>query len=1023
VSTWSTLPPPHQRVIEAGEAEARWGRGGLVALEDEEEMRPSLDAHRALGLVRERQCPLVRIIRVVRHGAHPPRLAQLDRRGQPPWQTGYALPMPPRRVPRTRASALTLALALAAASPCVPAEAWAEPLDRAAVIAEAARLDREAERLYEADKLDEALAIAERELALTEKALGSSDPHTANARASVGGMWLAKGDYLAAEPLLREALSVLDASKDVPPREHAGALDNLAVLLASKGQSRLARPLLERALALLERADPPDPTMLGSTYGALGNVLVALEEPKAAMALFDKAITILEKSGSERHLILNLVRKADLMRRMARPRAVDLYERAHTLALDKLGPDSLVTADVERKLARYFWGAGSAFDSGERYYARAAATVEKILGPQHPDLADLLCDWAVSKQLQGDLDAALALRKRADAIDEHHLRLLLAAGSEEDKRAYSARLFHRAEDAIELTLTLGQKSDEARRFAFMMVLRRKGRVLDALTDQQETLRRHLRPEHQSLLAELSAARNELASVVLRGPKRVGPSYRAELAALEEREKKAEAAVSLASREYQKALAPPTLDDIARALPEGAVLVEMLRFSPTAIHSLVDARLPPVYVAFMLRHDGTVRQLRLTQASTVDTLARKLRFALASPDRRDVRTYAERLYLSTLARVEVELDQARSIILSPDGELNLIPFSALVDTKGQWLVQRYDMSYLSSGRDLLRLSAPSSPPGQGPVILANPAYGELPAKSGAPGTPSSRGLSLDDLGHVRFPPLPGTQAEADSIHRLLPEATLLTGEHATKAALRALHAPRVLHIATHGFSLGENTTDATRDSRGLELDSVPPSGSSAPPAPRPARDARFFSGLALAGANRHRAGDEAGVLTALEAASLDLAGTKLVVLSACETGVGDLARGEGVYNLRRAFVEAGAETQVMSLWQVDDDATRALMSGYYRRMFGEGRGRSAALREQQLALLAEPGHEHPYYWASFIVSGDPSPIVTKGASVPGVAPSARGCGCEVGSAKEGSSGLWLLPAAWALGRRKRRSGAR
>ena len=129
-----------------------------------------------------------------------------------------------------------------------------------------------------------------------------------------------------------------------------------------------------------------------------------------------------------------------------------------------------------------------------------------------------------------------------------------------------------------------------------------------------------------------------------------------------------------------------------------------------------------------------------------------------------------------------------------------------------------------------------------------------------------------------------------------------------------------------------------------------------------------SGLALAGANLHKSGDDDGVLTALEAAGLDLWGTKLVVLSACDTGVGEVKNGDGVYGLRRALVLAGSESQVMSLWPVSDAGTRDLMIAYYKALQAK-QGRSAGLRQVQLSLLANPKRQHPYYWASFIQSGE------------------------------------------------------
>ena len=130
-----------------------------------------------------------------------------------------------------------------------------------------------------------------------------------------------------------------------------------------------------------------------------------------------------------------------------------------------------------------------------------------------------------------------------------------------------------------------------------------------------------------------------------------------------------------------------------------------------------------------------------------------------------------------------------------------------------------------------------------------------------------------------------------------------------------------------------------------------------------------SGLALTGANQHEGGNgEDGILTALEAAGLDLWGTKLVVLSACETGIGDVQNGEGVYGLRRALVLAGAKSEMMSLWKVNDAATHDLMIEFYRRL-ESGTGRSEALRQVQLKMLKTNYRNHPYFWAAFILSGD------------------------------------------------------
>jgi CHAT domain-containing protein len=162
------------------------------------------------------------------------------------------------------------------------------------------------------------------------------------------------------------------------------------------------------------------------------------------------------------------------------------------------------------------------------------------------------------------------------------------------------------------------------------------------------------------------------------------------------------------------------------------------------------------------------------------------------------------------------------------------------------------------------------------------------------------------------------------------------------------APSILHIASHGFFLD--------DERGGGSASVV------------AQNPLLRSGLALAGANLPGDAHGDGILTALEAAGLNLWGTSLVTLSACDTGVGDVRNGEGVYGLRRAFMLAGAETLVMSLWPVSDAVARDTMVAYYARL-RSGFGRGDALRQAKLSILRRPGLRHPYYWGGFIQSGD------------------------------------------------------
>jgi CHAT domain-containing protein len=222
------------------------------------------------------------------------------------------------------------------------------------------------------------------------------------------------------------------------------------------------------------------------------------------------------------------------------------------------------------------------------------------------------------------------------------------------------------------------------------------------------------------------------------------------------------------------------------------------------------------------------------------------------------------------------------------------------------------------------------------VISNPIFGEPPTLTSAAAA-AARGAGVS-VRTMYFAPLAGTALEAQTIKSLFPDASVLEGLKAEKSALKHIEAPLMLHIASHGFFLEDGPDNPL-----------------------------LRSGLALAGANLKQDAND-GILTALEASSLDLWGTKLVTLSACDTGLGEVSNGEGVYGLRRAFVLAGAETLVMSLWPVSDRITRETMTAYYTAL-KNGEGRGDALRSAKLALLKRSGREHPFYWASFIQSGE------------------------------------------------------
>jgi CHAT domain-containing protein len=352
---------------------------------------------------------------------------------------------------------------------------------------------------------------------------------------------------------------------------------------------------------------------------------------------------------------------------------------------------------------------------------------------------------------------------------------------------------------------------------------------------------------------------------------------------------------------------------------------------------------------------------------------------------------------------------------PDGLLNVVSLGALPAAGTTYLVDEGPViHYVSSERDLAAGPATRPDAGRGLLAIGGPAYGDAstfsslgkrpqrPATEAATNhagsgriseaTPSSyhrRDTECGSFESLRFAALPATLGEAEDVRQIWEqlgrpafgqdeEARSLTGGAATERAVKQLTPGiRILHLATHGFVLDGECSSGPVETRavggvasGPARTSRPRQGVDLPDNPL------LLSGLAFAGANRRSAAgpdDEDGILTAEEVVALDLRGLEWAVLSACETGLGEIRSGEGVFGLRRAFQIAGARTVIMSLWSVDDRSTRDWMRGLYEARLGRRLNTADAVRSASLTVLrarrAKGQSTHPFYWAAFVAAGD------------------------------------------------------
>ena len=869
----------------------------------------------------------------------------------------------------------------------------------------------------------EAAAIAERLVAMDLRSYyygayqGSQEvARHGEAALDVARVFLRHGDFARAEPLLLQELAWFELHS--PGEFLFTTFHALGELYLTIGDHPRSEQMLLRAEETLRRAGWQDSVLHHALLEMLTTLCLERGEYHRAGDLVTRLRGMSLYARAPQKPMPDLLLGELHLRRGYIEEAEPLLQQARTAIEAHHGEGSLMAARVLDDLGVLLTRKGDA--GAEALLVRALEIRERQHTAVHPDIARSLDHLATFSLKQGKVADAVRNRARAAEVQDQGARILLSLGTERQKRAVMDRVQRDTDATVSLHLRAAPQDQAAARLALRSALRRKGLVLDAIASGFQALRGTLDAEGQALFDRIAGLDARLSTAKSRGPIDMpADEHRREMLALEAERQKLEAQLGARVRALPRSQTlgePVTLERVQEAIPEGAALVEILEYQPYEPFG------PPVrstwgkarYAAYVLRRGGDVAAVDLGEVERIDPLAAALLPSLAVAGR-DHRAAARRLDAAVMQPIRALLGETRWILLSPDGALNLVPFAALVDEHDRDLLESASFTYLTSGRDLLRASAAAvasagaheaaheAAHDEGALVLADPAFGSATATAGD--SDATRGLRSVDLAAVQFPPLPGTGKEAEAIRRTLANAkhakrptpaTLLTGAAATEEALKGARPPRLLHIATHGFFLPDQG-----------------SGAAAPgEASRWTENPLLRAGLALAGANERRSTSDRndGVLTALEISGLDLRGTRLVVLSACETGVGEVLPGEGVYGLRRALVLAGVETQVMSLWKVGDMATRDLMAAYYEEL-SRGGGRAEAMRAAQIAIRKD--RPHPHSWASFIVSGngaalDGAQVAPRFSSPPGaqpVTPGPRGCACAtVGEERQGAPAL-------------------
>ncbi len=832
---------------------------------------------------------------------------------------------------------------------------------------------------------DEARPLFERALKICEEVFGPKHPNTATSLNSLAGLLDSQGNYDEARPLYERALKIKEEVLGPQHPDTAMSLNNLALLLKSQGNYDEARPLFERALRIYEEVLGPKHPSTATSLNNLAALLESLGDYDEARPLYERALKIHEEVLGPKHpnTATSINNLAALLQSQenydeARPH----FERTLKICEEVLGPQHPNTAKSLNNLAALLQSQGN-YEEARPLCERAFKIREEVLGPKHPNTASSLHSLLYLFEASGDLSQAIEFGLRGLGISREILERQLRCLSERE-RFLAVKDSRIVMDKV-LSLDARVRDRETGKRVYDEVLQWKGMISRGIFEDREWLRKQEDPAVLSLMDELRRVESQLSGTLWRessSSRELTPSRLKVLAAQRDRIER-DLLRSYTGLEEKQHIDAST---VCESLRSEEAFIDFLYYRDRAGLSLA---------AFVLRKDAPLARFDLGNAEPIrkalqshPVAIRGERGVISLPDSSPLVQTADlrNLLWNPLAP---SLEGATRLFVCPDAEIATLPFETLPgDTKDSYLLERYSFVYVQSAQQLVQGTDDSS--GKGILLAGGIDYDqagkdeeELPPTALAAEAPPPESTP-DELRSLQRPfrRLPSTLEEVEDLANLYrrfrgdsDSFDLLEGALASELALRkSIPGKRYVHLATHGFFAPEavrSLFDAA-----MEIVEEDPFGirQRITPAQLTGWMPGQLCGIVLAGANQNvEQGSEDGILTADEITWLDLSGCELIVLSACETGLGLPRGGEHLMGLRRALHLAGARSTITSLWKVNDADTQWLMSQLYRRLWKEEQSKSESLRGAQLDQLernrARFGEALPGTWGAFVLEGD------------------------------------------------------
>lgn len=846
--------------------------------------------------------------------------------------------------------------------------------------------------LLDQRRYKEAQDLLTRALLIDRKNLGNHNLTVALSQLNLGNAFFAQADYNHAEECYMKALSTREELLGKQHPEVAQLYDNLGACYEDQGRTSEAETLYKKALTIFQDTSGGGKRDLAICLQNLGIVYTEMHKLDLAEKYLVQALELRKRifQSDNSEIAVSYANLAELLSLRGRHlEAESLYTRAIPISNDhERLPMMMGLANLYRDNASYV--------KAESLYKDTEALWHRSSGVGHPQLADFLESYSMFFRHKRNTSKAEAYARSALRMRKGLFTIGASVMSERDALTYSSFINRSLSHYLSCTFK-GKRNFMESNGLLDLVLSSKGVVSDLVSERRR--KRYALGDSWSTAIEKRLRNAQVALVRLYGgeTENVGPkTHKHKLDSLSTLCNKLESQIARHSASFRKKKDYQNVSTqrIASLLPPHSTLVEYLKWDylklkpDTSIaHYLavvLDRRSKPYVVDLgeADRIDRAVNRYRQHLVALAEKLAQS-GLPVTEHDQVEYASTASVLYKLIWQPVESHIKDQATVFIAPDGGLNLVSFAGLINEKGEYLIERYPLHNLSAGRDLIRLKNRDTS-GTGLIAFGDPDYDAPVAMRLGEGKKTSLNLSAPaeqsntgnvrsacgTLGEIKAGRLFNTRQEVESIAEYWKQdyqtepAVIYTDARASEENFKMnSQGKRVIHLATHGYFIQSNCLPKQqRKSFGSDVTYT-------------GENPLLLSGLFLAGANLHGVGTEDmqaedGIVSALEVSAMDLSGTDLVILSACETALGEVRQGEGVYGLRRAFQTAGARTVVSALWRVPDSETKTLMKTFYAQTgttYPELMQKVALQHIHDLKLIGRP--THPYSWGGFIATGD------------------------------------------------------